>query len=71
MNEVFFQEIPLSEILDVRIPGEHGELKRESTHYFVIKTQNITYYIGLFVCLLVWFLIICVFIAKQFGLFLF
>lgn len=50
MNEVFFQEIPLSEILDVRIPGEHGELKRESTHYFVIKTQNITYYIGLFVC---------------------
>lgn len=40
----YYKELPLSEILEVHVV--HGDLKRELTHYFEIKTQNSTYFIG-------------------------
>lgn len=45
-------------------------VSRPTTSWSKRKTSPTTL-VCLFVCLLVWFLIICVFIAKQFGLFLF
>ncbi|KAF7635336.1 PH domain-containing protein, partial [Meloidogyne graminicola] len=46
----YYKEIPLSEVLDVKIaPGivdEHTELGRSLTHFFEIKTHTSTYFIG-------------------------
>uniref|UniRef100_A0AC34RB16 Protein kinase C n=1 Tax=Panagrolaimus sp. JU765 TaxID=591449 RepID=A0AC34RB16_9BILA len=39
----YYKELPLSEILEVHVV--HGDLKRELTHYFEIKTQNSKYFI--------------------------
>jgi len=40
----YYKELPLSEILEVHVV--HGDLKRELTHYFEIKTHNSTYFIA-------------------------
>ncbi|CAK5022404.1 unnamed protein product [Meloidogyne enterolobii] len=46
----YYKEIPLSEVLEVKIaPGieeDHTELSRSPTHFFEIRTHTSTYFIG-------------------------
>ncbi|VDO43724.1 unnamed protein product [Haemonchus placei] len=41
----YFKEIPLNEVLDLKTV-DHETLKRSNTHFFEIRTQDCTYYIG-------------------------
>ncbi|WKY10759.1 hypothetical protein Q1695_002821 [Nippostrongylus brasiliensis] len=41
----YFKEIPLNEVLDLK-NVDHETLKRSRTHFFEIRTQDCTYYIG-------------------------
>lgn len=47
---IIFKELPLSEILDVKISEKvlHADLTRTLTHYFEIRTHTSVYYIGKF-----------------------
>lgn len=44
----FFKEIPLNEVLDLKNveSGSHESLRKALTHFFEIRTQDCTYYIG-------------------------